>query len=99
MVLVWKHCTWFLVAFADFDDLVNVLFLQRSADNDEILLEAVSNYSSTERVELNRPTYLFLERIAELNNCLFLHQPFGHPRLALLPDRLLDGGDLLEARR
>jgi hypothetical protein len=69
----------FFVVLADLDDFVNVLLLEGSCDDNEVVLSLL---------ELSQPifahTHFFFEWVAKLNNRLLLHQSLGHARLALL---------------
>lgn len=63
------------VVLADLDDLIDMLLLESSFDNNEVLLFNVRNAT----VILVKPAYLLLEWVAELNDSLLVYKTLWHP--------------------
>jgi hypothetical protein len=81
------------VTLADLDDFVDVLFFERTSDDDEIILE-----QSVTPQEALRTTYLFFIWIAQIDNALLLDQSLRESRLALLAPSGSGRLDFLKAR-
>lgn len=80
------------VVLADLDDLIDVLLLESSSNDNEIILRL-----SASRLQNRDNTYLFLEWIAEVDDGLLLDQPLRKPCLALFAPRSSRRLDLLKA--
>lgn len=64
-----ETCPTFFVVLADFDALVDVLFLKRTSNDDEVVL----SQSATSHNSL-RNTNLLFERISKLDDGLLLYK-------------------------